>query len=48
MEIKKCLNCNHSQEVNVKNTYQDVKGKFTVCEKCDSSYDVEIQEKTNK
>ncbi|MED1107732.1 hypothetical protein [Bacillus paramycoides] len=41
MKNRKCLNCGHVQEVNDKNIYQDIKGKFTVCEKCDSSYDVE-------
>lgn len=44
MKSQKCLNCGHVQEVNDKNIYQDIMGKFTVCEKCDSSYDVEIKE----
>jgi transcription elongation factor Elf1 len=44
MKNQKCLNCGHTQEVNEKNVYQDIQGKFTVCESCNSSYDVEIQE----
>jgi hypothetical protein len=41
--VKKCSKCDHEQHVNEKNIYQDIKGKFTVCEKCNNSYDVEIE-----
>lgn len=44
MEKKKCLNCGHVQEVNEKNIWQDIRGKFTICKSCKASYDVEINE----
>ncbi|WP_176524365.1 hypothetical protein [Bacillus thuringiensis] len=44
MKKHECLNCGHAQEVNKTNIYQDVKGKYTVCENCDASYDVEVSE----
>jgi hypothetical protein len=30
--------------VNEKNTWQDIMGQFTVCEKCESSYNIEPME----
>ena len=44
MKKIKCLNCNHEQEVLKEKIFQDIKGKFMVCEKCDSSFDIEIEE----
>jgi len=37
----KCLNCGHEEAITEEKIYQDIKGKFMVCEKCDSSFDVE-------
>jgi hypothetical protein len=37
--------CGHTQEVNEKNVYQDIRGKFTFCESCNAPYDVEIKDK---
>lgn len=42
-EFVKCLNCNHAQEIREDKIYQDIQGKFMVCEKCESSFDVEIE-----
>jgi hypothetical protein len=42
MAKRKCK-CGHTQEVNEKNVYQDIRGKFTVCESCNSTYDVEFE-----
>lgn len=38
----KCLNCGHEETITEEKIYQDIKGKFIVCEECDSSFDVEI------
>lgn len=38
--MKTCLNCGYDQEINESNTYTDELGKHTVCENCDSSYDI--------
>ncbi|WP_170972285.1 hypothetical protein [Bacillus yapensis] len=43
MEYKKCVNCSHVQQVNDKNIYQDIAGKYTICEKCNTAYGVEIK-----
>ena len=40
-----CLNCGDSQEVKGNNIYQDNLGKFIVCSKCESSFDVESKNK---
>ena len=42
-EIKVCPTCNHSQDISDK-TWQDIKGKFTICEKCGDYYGVEPKE----
>ena len=44
MKKVKCLNCNHEQEVTKEKIYQDINGKFMVCEECDGSFDVEFEE----
>lgn len=41
MNSEKCLNCGHDQEITEKNVYKDELGEFTVCEKCDSSFDLQ-------
>jgi len=41
MQKAKCLNCGYKQELTIKNVYQDIKGKFTECENCETTYDVE-------
>jgi len=46
MGVRKCLNCNHEQEVNQTNIYQDIKGKYAICEDCGSSFDVEIEDES--
>jgi len=39
-----CLNCGNKQTLVIdKNIWQDIKGKFTVCEKCDSIYNIEYE-----
>jgi hypothetical protein len=37
-----CLNCSHKQGITKNNIYQDIMGKFTVCEECQGSFDIEI------
>lgn len=44
MKKVKCLNCNHEQEISKEKIYQDINGKFMVCEECDGSFDVEFEE----
>lgn len=44
MNNKKCFNCGHVQEVNEKNIYQDIKGNWTICESCNSTYGIEVIE----
>ena len=44
MQKVKCLNCGHEQELKDSNIYQDIKGKFTECENCETTYDVEPEE----
>lgn len=39
--IKKCEHCKHGQSVSDKNVYQDIKGKFIICEKCKKFCDIE-------
>lgn len=38
----KCLNCDEKQEIKENEIYQDINGKFVVCKKCDSSFDIEV------
>lgn len=38
--LEKCLNCSHEQKVDKNNTYIDSLGKCTLCEKCESSFDL--------
>ena len=39
-----CLNCGNKQTLVIDNNiWQDIKGKFTVCETCDSSYNIEYE-----
>ena len=40
MKTATCLNCGHEQNIENK-TFIDELGKHTVCEICESSYDVE-------
>jgi transcription elongation factor Elf1 len=40
----KCFNCGHEEEITENKVYQDIKGKFIICEKCSSSIDIEIEE----
>lgn len=44
MKKVKCLNCSHEQEISKEKIYQDINGKFMVCEECDGSFDVEFEE----
>ncbi len=39
MNIVKCLNCGH--EFLLEKTYEDDKGRFTVCSKCGGSFDTD-------
>ena len=41
MKKTECLNCSHIQENTKENTFYDENGKFTVCEECKGSYDIE-------
>lgn len=43
MITKTCPHCKHVQAVHTGNVWQDVKGKFTVCENCSSHYDIELE-----
>lgn len=38
-----CGKCKHEQIANYNNTYQDIKGKFIVCVKCDGFINVEVE-----
>ena len=42
-----CLNCEHEQEVNVKNVKSDGLGEYAICEKCSSSFDVNLPAEIN-
>lgn len=44
MKKVKCLNCSHEQELTKEKIYQDINGKFMVCEECEGSFDVEFEE----
>jgi transcription elongation factor Elf1 len=44
MKKVKCLNCSHEQVLIKEKIYQDINGKFMVCEECDGSFDVEFEE----
>lgn len=44
MEKKKCPTCKHTQEVSNKEVYQDIRGKWVICEKCERFYGVEMKE----
>lgn len=35
-----CLNCGSYQEITPFNTYNDELGKHTICDKCESSFDI--------
>lgn len=35
-----CLNCNHIQKLDENKIEEDKNGKYTVCEKCESSFDI--------
>ena len=35
-----CLSCGHIQKITKENTFYDELGKHTVCEQCESSYDL--------
>jgi hypothetical protein len=37
----KCLNCSHVNKIKEDNVYQDIRGKFIVCEECEGSFDIE-------
>ena len=39
--LKECLNCGHKQEVKKDNVHRDELGRFIVCKKCNSSYDID-------
>lgn len=47
-KIGKCPKCNHEQKliegesIFKDNVYQDITGKFTMCNKCDNTYHVEV------
>ena len=38
-KIVMCLNCGHKQNVSGKTSKDDL-GKYTICDKCSSSFDV--------
>lgn len=40
MNSEKCLNCAHEQIISNENKHCDDMGNYTICEKCDSSYDL--------
>lgn len=44
MEKKKCYSCKHTQEVSDKDVYQDITGKWVICENCGLPYGVEMHE----
>jgi peptide subunit release factor 1 (eRF1) len=44
MKKVKCLNCSYEQVLTKEKIYQDINGKFMVCEECNGSFDVEYEE----
>lgn len=43
MNKNKCFNCGHVEEITENKIYQDIKGQFIICEKCNTSIDIEIK-----
>lgn len=41
METGRCLNCGHEQIIVEEKIFYDELGKHTICEECESSYDIE-------
>lgn len=41
MKKIKCLNCNYPQAIEENDIFEDELGKFTACENCNSSFDIE-------
>jgi transcription elongation factor Elf1 len=43
MEKNICFKCGHEEEITENKIYQDIKGKFIICEKCNTNMDIEIK-----